>query len=124
MQRQSYLNPRTLEREVGHGIGLRDPRLTSDVYQHVAGTGRTLSDPHLTPEQQRERLQQHQAAVDTSANALSQDRRYRRPGNSEKLEKTRQIAQAIIAAMDGPQLKAAWAQLKQLFQEIENENRQ
>jgi hypothetical protein len=123
MQRQSYLNPRTLEREVGSGIGLRDPQLTDGVYQQVANTGRTLSDPHLTPEQQQAQIAEHQAAVEHSAQALSQRPRYGQPKNRENLEKTRQIAQAIITAMNGEALKTIWEQLRQLFQEIENENR-
>jgi uncharacterized protein DUF4157 len=123
MQRQSYLNPRTLEREVGSGIGLRDPRLTDGIYQQVANTGRTLSDPHLTPEQQQAQIAEHQEAVEGSAATLSQRPRYGQPKNHENLEKTRQIAQAIISAMNGEELKATWEQLRQLFQEIENENR-
>lgn len=124
MQRQSYLNPRTLEREVGSGIGLRDPQLTSRVYQQVAGTGRTLSDPNLTPEQQQLQVAEHHAAVDAGTNTMITDiPRYRRPADRAKLEKTRQLAHAIIEAMNGDDLKAKWDQLRQLFQEIENETR-
>jgi hypothetical protein len=84
------------QREVGHGIGLRDDQLTKQVYQQVAETGRTLSDPNLTPEQRAAQIEQHQAAVDTGAAKVGRARPYREPDNRAKLEKSRELAHAII----------------------------
>jgi len=51
--------------------------------------------------------------------ALPAQRRRRR-----KLEQAREIAHAIIRALDGDQLKATWAELQRIFRELEDESRE
>jgi predicted component of type VI protein secretion system len=127
MQSQTTLNSRNLGREVGKvGIGLEDQFVTSEVYQQVVNTGRTLSDPdpELTPEKRKARVAEHDRAVDTGADRAAglSRRKYRKPENQALLDKTKEIVHAIIEAMGAKELEGTWATLRELFLQIEKEN--
>ncbi len=124
-QEQNFADPETAARETAKGVapgmyrGGKEPLLP--IFQPQASVAAALgsTDPNMTPEQQEEQVAAARAQVDLAAATTSQEKKLKK--FQAEIETARIVAQAVIDAMTGPELRETWEKLRKLFTEIEAE---